>query len=192
MIRSLLHLALLPLLASAAHAALTITIAPDGTGGTTFSFSQSASTPSLPVEQVLSSSFRLELPPGMFDPVVAGGPGSSDTFGTFDSIARFQDPDSGVFYEVVGLQIAADLSSAFFGFDRPFSAAPGQTLARFVLLPGPPEALTIAPGALVEGSHIIGSLLFGTVTVNVVPEPSSLPLLLPGAFLLTRRRRPAA
>jgi hypothetical protein len=32
MIRPLFHLALLPLLASAAHAALTITIAPDGAG----------------------------------------------------------------------------------------------------------------------------------------------------------------
>jgi hypothetical protein len=188
--RLLLRLALLPLLASAADAALTITIAPDGTGGTTYSFSQPAFIPPLPAAQVLSSSFRLELPPGMFDPVVVGGPGSGDTFGSFDVIARFQDVNSGFLYDVTGLRIAADLSSASFEFNRAFLRAPGQTFSQFLLTPGPIGLLPITPGALVEGSHSIGSLLFGAVTVNVVPEPSGLALVLLGATTLMRRRRP--
>ncbi len=185
------RLFLLPILASAADAALTITIAPDGAGGTTYSFSQPALIPPLPVAQVLSSSFRLELPPGMFDPEVVGGPGSSETSGTFDLIARFQDVRSGFIYDVTGLRIAADLSSASFEFDRAFLQAPGQTFSQFLLTPGPPGVLPIAPEALVEGSHSIGSLLFGTVTVNVVPEPSSFSLVLLGSVALMRRRRTA-
>ncbi len=188
----LLRLALFPIFAPVADAALTITIAPDGTGSTTYSFNQPASNPTLPTAQVLSSSFRLELPPGMFAPIVAGGPGSSDTFGIFDLIARFQDAGSGFFYDVTGLQLAADLSSAFFGFDRAFSQAPGQTSSQFVLTPGPPGVLQIAPEALVEGSYSNGSLLFGTVTVNVVPEPSVLSLLLLSTAALMGRRRTTA
>lgn len=190
--RLLLRLALFPILASAADGALTITIAPDGTGGTTFSFRQTASNPVLPVAQVLSSSFRLELPPEMFDPITVGGPGSSDTSGTFEMIARFQDVQSGFFYDVVGLQISSILSYAFFQFDGPFMELPGQASAQFALLPGSPEVMTIAPEALVEGSYSIGSLLFGTVTVEVVPEPSGLSLLLLGTAVLMRRRRTTA
>ena len=96
---------------------------------------------------------------------------------------------------MTGLRIAADLSSASFEFDRAFLQAPGQTFSQFLLTPGPPGVLPIAPEeALVGGSYSIGSLLFsGTVTVNVVPEPSGLSLVLLGsaALMMGHRRRPS-
>jgi hypothetical protein len=60
---------------------------------------------------------------------------------------------------------------------------------QFDLLSGAPGILGISPDALVEGTHLIGSPLFGTVTVNVIPEPTSVSLVFLGSLLLTRRQR---
>ena len=60
----------------------------------------------------------------------------------------------GSIYDVTGLRIAADLSSASFEFDRAFLQAPGQTFSQFLLTPGPPGVLPIAP----EGAG--GGVLF--------------------------------
>ena len=66
---------------------------------------------------------------------------------------------------------------------------PGQTMARLTLVPGGPGALGIAPEALVPGTHAVSSVLFGSVTVTVVPEPGSAGLLAAAALLAGLRRR---
>jgi len=185
----LLCLVLFPVCSSSVDAAITITITPDGSGGTTYSFSQTLPNPTTSVELAAISGARIDLPRGMFDPIVSGGPGYSDTTGGFDMIARFQDAGSGITYDVVTLTISNVLSYAFFGFQIPFSAAPGQTSVQFDLLPSAPVGLGISPDVLVEGTHLIGSALFGTVTVNVIPEPSSLSMLLLSTVALMKRRR---
>ena len=188
-VRLLLCLILFPVCASSTDAAIAITIAPDGLGGTTYAFNQTSPNPTISVAMASTAGIRIELPPGMFDPIVSGGPGSSDTFGSFDMIARFQDVGSGTTYDVRTLTISNVLSYAFFGFHIPFSGAPGQIIMQFDLLPLAPGQLGISPGALVEGTHLIGSDLFGTVTVNVVPEPTSVSLVILGSLLLSRRQR---
>lgn len=187
--RLLPYLLLLIGVSSPVHAAITITIAPNGLGGTTYTFSQTSANPVIPVAMALSSGVRMDLPPGMFDPIVSGGPSSSDTSGTFEMIASFRDAGSTFTYDVTNLSISNVLAYASFGFNRPFAQAPGQTTVRFDLLSGAPGVLEISPDALVEGTYSIGSPLFGTVTVNVIPEPTSVALILPGALLLTRRQR---
>lgn len=180
-----------------AEAAVTITIAPDGLGGTTYAFTQTAPNPTMSVEMASTGDLRMDLPPGMFDPMVRGGDGMSDIYGSFEILARFRDLYSGVSYDVVGMVISHTLSYASFGFQRPFASRLSQTEAQFELFPGAAGALGISPMTLVAGTHSVGSLLFGTVTVSVIrepsslviPEPSSLVLLLLGAVALTKRRR---
>ena len=56
-----------------AGAAIAMVVVPDGVGGTRYTFEEVSANPLVPVSMVLSSGFRMELPPGMF---VASGPGS--------------------------------------------------------------------------------------------------------------------
>lgn len=188
-LRLIRNLILFSVCSLSADAAITITIAPDGLGGTTYTFSQTSPNPAIAVALASSSGARLDLPPAMFDPILLGGGGSSDITGSFDMIARFRDVGSGFSYDVVGLLVSNTLSYASFGFNRPFTQAPGQTNVQFDLLPGAPGVLGISPDALVEGTHSIGSPLFGTVTVNVIPEPTSVSLVILGSLMLSRRER---
>jgi hypothetical protein len=172
-----------------AGAAIAMVVVPDGLGGTRYTFEEVSANPLVPVSMVLSSGFRMELPPGMF---VASGPGSggaSDIVGVFPAIARVRETGSGGAYDVVSLLIGADGSYASFGFDRAFASGPGQSEARFALVPGAPGSLGIAPEALVPGTHVVSSVLFGSVTVTVVPEPAVGGLLAVAAVLAGRRRR---
>lgn len=188
-IRLILCFILLSACPRSADAAISITIAPDGLGGTTYTFIQTSPNPTLSVALASSSALKMELPPGMFDPIILGGTQSGDITGTFDKIARLQDVGSGFQYDVVGLFISSTLSSASFEFHRPFAQGPGQTNVQFELVSGAPGLLTVSPDALVEGTHSIGSTLFGTVTVHVIPESTSVSLAFLGSLLLARRQR---
>jgi hypothetical protein len=171
-----------------AGAAIAMVVVPDGVGGTRYTFEEVSANPLVPVSMVLSSGFRMELPPGMF---VASGPGSggaSDIVGVFPAIARVRETGSGGAYDVVSLLIGADGTHASFGFDRAFASGPGQSEARFALVPGAPGSLGIAPEALVPGTHVVSSVLFGSVTVTVVPEPGSAGLLAAAVLIGLRRR----
>jgi hypothetical protein len=171
-----------------AGATVAMVVVPDGVGGTRYTFEEVSANPLVPVSMVLSSGFRMELPPGMF---VASGPGSggaSDIVGVFPAIARVRETGSGGAYDVVSLLIGADGGYASFGFDRAFASGPGQSEARFALMPGAPGSLGIAPEALVPGTHVVSSVLFGSVTVTVVPEPGSAGLLAVAALMALRRR----
>lgn len=172
-----------------ANAAVLITVAPDGLGGTTFNFSQTSVNPLLSVEVVSTSGFRMELPPGMFSPMVLGGPGVTDIAGRVEMLAQFRDGYSGAPYDVVDLVISNTLSYASFGFQQPFAQRLGQTQVQFELFFDVPGVTRISPNALVVGTHSVGSLLFGTVTVNVIPEPSTLSILLLSVAVLAKRRR---
>ncbi len=170
------------------EAAVAMVVVPDGVGGTRYTFEEVSANPLVPVSMVLSSGFRMELPPGMF---VASGPGSggaSDIVGVFPAIARVRETGSGGAYDVVSLLIGADGGYASFGFDRAFVPGPGQSEARFALVPGAPGSLGIAPEALVPGTHVVSSVLFGSVTVTVVPEPGSAGLLAVAVLMALRRR----
>jgi hypothetical protein len=172
-----------------AEAAVAMVVVPDGAGGTRYTFEEVSANPLVGVSMVLSSGFRMELPPGMF---VASGPGSggaSDIVGVFPAIARVRETGSGGAYDVVSLLIGADGSYASFGFDRAFASGPGQSDARFALVPGEPGSLGIAPEALVPGTHVVSSVLFGSVTVTVVPEPGSAGLMAAAALLAGWWRR---
>jgi hypothetical protein len=176
-------------MAVAAEGAITMLVVPDGVGGTRYTFEEVSPNPLVPVSVALSSGFRMELPPGMF---VASGPGSggaSDIVGVFPAIARVREVGGGSEYDVVSLLIGVDGDYASFGFDRAFVSGPGETMARLTLVPGGPGSLGIAPEALVPGTHVVSSVLFGTVTVTVVPEPGSAGLLVVAALLAGRRRR---
>jgi hypothetical protein len=170
------------------EAAVAMVVVPDGVGGTRYTFEEVSANPVVTVSMVLSSGFRMELPPGMF---VASGPGSggaSDIVGVFPAIARVREVGGGSEYDVVSLLIGANGGYASFGFDRAFVPGPGQSDARFALVPGAPGSLGIAPEALVPGTHVVSSVLFGSVTVTVVPEPGSAGLLAVAALMALRRR----
>ena len=176
-------------MAASVEGAVTMLVVPDGVGGTRYTFDEVSPNPLVPVSVVLSSGFRMELPPGMF---VASGPGSggaSDIVGSFPAIARVREVGGGSEYDVVSLLIGANGGYASFGFDRAFVPGPGPTMARLTLVPGGPGALGIAPEALVPGTHVVSSVLFGTVTVTVVPEPGSVGVLVVAARLAGWRRR---
>jgi len=126
----------------------------------------------------------------MFSPSLLAGVGSSDILGGFDSNASFSDINSGFTYEISSLRIAGDLSSADYGFDQVFSTLPGESFAQFELLNTISTTSNISPLALVEGTHSVSSILFGTVSVNVVPEPSTWALAsLATSLLISRRKR---
>ena len=185
-IRSILFLALSCKMASAA---ISITITPDNLGGTTFTFSQTTSNPSLPIVNFQGNGFSIAIPPSIFNQAVIGNSGTP-IFGPFNPIlATFTDSGSGFNYDVAFLLIGANFVFAEFSFDRSFSAAPGQIEGRLNLVTGAPVTSTISPMALVTGTHTTGSSLFDTVTVIVIPEPTSLSLLLIGTLLLARRHR---
>jgi MYXO-CTERM domain-containing protein len=109
--------------------------------------------------------------------------------GVFPAIVRVMEVGGGSEYDVVSLLIGANGGYASFGFDRAFVSGPGQTMARLTLVPSGPGSLGIAPEALVPGTHVVSSVLFGTVTVTVVPEQGSAGLLVVAALLAGRRRR---
>ncbi len=180
---------LLALSSSIAGAAITITITPDDIGGTTFAFSQTTTNPSLPIADFQGSGFSIALPPSIFNPAVIGDSGTSIAGFLNPIFATFTDSGSGFNYDVNFLLIGANFTLAELHFDRLFSASPGQIEGRLDLLPGAPVTSTISPMALVPGTHTIGSSLFDTVTVIVIPEPTSLSLLMLGTLLLARRRR---
>jgi hypothetical protein len=189
--KHLYSLLLLALSSNIVHAAITITIAPNGSGGTTFLFSQTIANLEFPISNASGESFHIDLPPGIFSPsIIAGGGGSTSISGTLNPIlATFTDAVSGFSYDVNFLAIGGDLSFGQFGFDRPFAAAPGQTAGRMDLVGGPAVSSGISPAALVLGTHTIGSGLFDTVTVNVIPEPTAVLLVLTSSLLLSRRHR---
>ena len=184
-IRSILFLALSCKMASAA---ISITITPDNLGGTTFTFSQTTSNPSLPIVNFQGNGFSIAIPPSIFNQAVIGNSGTPIS-GPFNPIlATFTDSGSGFNYDVAFLLIGANFVFAEFSFDRSFSAAPGQIEGRLNLVTGAPVTSTISPMALVTGTHTTGSSLFDTVTVIVIPEPTSLSLLLIGTLLLAACR----
>ena len=191
-LRCIIALCLFGLIAPATDAAVVITIAPDDVGGTTYTFSQTTDNPVVPIALVNPDTFHLDLPPGMFSPILNGGPFHGDIFGNFPKIGEFRDLGSGTAYNVTGLWIARNLSAGTFNFHRTFFQGPEQSTVQMDLVTGAPGELTISPEALVVGIHSISSALFGTVTVNVIPEPACLPLVLLGAVALLHRRNPRA
>jgi hypothetical protein len=188
-LRSILSLVLYPFAANLASGALMFNIRPNDAGGTVWSLSQTSANPSLPTTFDFATFLRIDLPPAMFDPIIHHGGNPSQIFGSFTSIARFQDLGSGFFYDATGAFISP--SSASFQFDRAFSQAPAQSAVQFDLVSVDPTNLeSISPSALVKGTHSIASPLFGTVTVNVVPEPSmAWMIFLASTSLMLRRRR---
>ena len=172
-----------------AEAAITITVAPDDLGGMTFAFRQTAANPQMSVDMAVANGLRMELPPGMFSQAILNGPASTDIYGSFPTIAQFRDLNSRASYDITRMTLSNTLSYAFFEFLQPLGVRGGQTQMQLDLFSETLDALRIAPSALVEGTHSIGSALFGTVTVNVIPEPTSLGLLLLGLVTFTQRRR---
>jgi len=172
----------------AANATVTITISPDDRGGTTLVFEQTADCPPVSTDTILGGEFVLSLPPSMFSPSILGTGATSEIFGVFPSWATFRDGGSGFDYDVVSLRIGADLSFAQLGFDREYSTLQDQSESDFVLLSEAPVDTTISPLAFVGGSHTTSSLLFGSVNVNVIPEPSLPVLLLCSVFSLALLR----
>jgi hypothetical protein len=185
-IRSVLLFALSSKMASAA---ITITITPDNIGGTTFAFSQSTTNPDFPIADVQGSGFSIALPPSIFNPAVIGKSGTPISGFLNPIFATFADSGSGFNYDVNFLLIGANFVFAELYFDRIVFAAPGQIEGRLDLLPGAPVTSTISPMALVPGTHTIESNLFDVVTVVVIPEPTSLSLLLISTLLLASRHR---
>jgi len=183
----------LALSSNLASAAITITITPNGAGGTTFLFSQTSPSPNFSVSDVADGVLYIELPPSIFGPSVIPSYNPFLPITTIQVLnpilATFIDASSGFTYDVGSLVIRNDLSNAAFGFNSPFSAAEGQTEGRLDLVGGLVVDAGPTPAGLVLGTRTISSRLFGTVTVNVIPEPTSVFLVLLSSVLLARRHR---
>ncbi len=178
-------------LCPSAFAAISILIEPDSSGGTVFSFSQTAPNPTLNVSGISGYALGIDLPFGMFHPDVYRD-SSSIISGDFPSpLGTVTEVFSGRSFLIAGLFIQpSEPAGAVLTFD-PIHLIGGVSSVRFELSGEPGAATAISPDALIPGVHTVNSTLFGTVTVTVVPEPS-LAIYLTAALLpFVLRRRTA-
>ncbi len=175
------------LLASRADAAVSILIQPDGAGATVFTITQTAPNPLLNVAGITGYALGIDLPLSIFS--ISSPVQSSAISGNFATpLGNVTESYGGQQFSIAGLHI--DEVAAYLAFS-PIFILSSQSSAQFVVDAPVPVTTAISPDALRAGTHSVGSVLFGTVTVTVVPEPS--PLALTTAItpaLLWRRRKP--
>lgn len=174
-------------------AAVSILVQPGTVPDTTiFTVTQTSPSPSVNVSGVSGYVFGMRLPTSMFN-IPDLDPGySSDVFGNLISpIASVTETYSGQSFLLSKLWVRADPGvDSLLGFDRDFTfSTQAGTLLFDVESLGPVE-LNIAYEALQPGVHVVDDLLFGTITVTVIPEPATGALALVAAGLcLSGRRR---
>ncbi len=175
------------LLASRADAAISILIEPDGTGATVFTINQTSPNPLLNVAGITGYALGIDLPLSMFN--ISSPVQSSAISGNFATpLGNATESYGGQRFSIAGLHI--DEITAYLAFS-PIFILSSQSSAQFVVEAPLPVTTTLSPDALNAGTHSVNSVLFGTVTVTVVPEPSTLTLTAAIApALLWRRRKP--
>lgn len=188
----------LSLIVAPCHAAVSILVEPGSTSSTTFfTVTQTSPNPLLNVGGIVGYASGIEVPTAMF---AVGGSNSpvTDIFGVFGaSIATVTESVSGETFSLTGVRIVNDpsLPSAF-GFDRLSLLSQGTSAIQFEMASSGAVETSIPASALNPGTYTIEDVLFGTVTVTVlpesftaVPEPSGLVLFGAGTCLLVARRR---
>lgn len=173
-------------------AAVSILVQPGTIPDTTlYTVTQTSASPSVNVSGVSGYVFGMRLPTSMFN-IPDLDPGySSDVFGNLISpIASVTETYSGQSFLLSKLWVRADPGmDSLLGFDRDFTfSTQAGTLLFDVESLGSVE-LNIAYEALQPGVHVVDDLLFGTITVTVIPEPATGTLALAAAGLWLRRRR---
>jgi hypothetical protein len=166
-------------------AAVSILIEPTLSGGTLFTITQTEANPALAVSGLSGYALGMDLPLAMFD-IPGGGSGVSGTFPA--SLGTVTETVTGQTFQLTGLQIGSGETYALLLFN-PIYLTSGQSSAQFSVSQPTPVETSISPLALVPGTHSTSSVLFGTVTVTVVPEPSVLAFLPGMALPLLKRRR---
>ncbi len=186
-------LAFLVLIPAPCQAAVSILIQPGPSPGTAvFTLTQTSPSPVVDVSGITGYSQGISLPTSMFN-FPALDPGhSSDVFGDLvSSVGTITEAFSGEMFELTKLRISSDpFVDSLLGFDRLFTVPIGAGSLRFDVETAGEVVLNIAFEALHPGVHLTDDLLFGTVTVTVIPEPSAGALLLLAAGFSWRRKRP--
>jgi len=183
------------LLSVPCQAAISILVEPGSTTGTTFlTVTQTSASPLLDVSGISGYAIAMSIPTSMFNIPGLGSGTSSDIYGDLlVSVATITEVFSGQTFSLSKILISSDpLEPSFLGFDPVFIIPSGTASLRFDAATTGPMETNISLAALHTGVHSIEDPLFGTITVTVVPEASSLALVaLPGLALLSRRRRGA-
>ena len=174
------------LLTAPANAAVSILIQPDAIGGTLFTITQTAPNPIVGVGASIAGYISgLDLPTGMFN-VANSGPGSAIQ-GTFPTpLGSATEQSTSQSFSLAGLHIGD--TAAWIAFAPVFTFG-GQSTIQFEIDAPVPVATPISPDALNPGVHTVSSILFGNVTVTVIPEPSVFGFAACGALALFGRGR---
>lgn len=167
------------------HGAINILIEPNALGGTQFTITQSSPGPVLSVTNVYGYAAGLDLPLSLFTAAVIGTP--SSIVGAFPTpLGTLSEVYSSQTFSLSALELNS--SAAYIMFTPLFEVSPYST-AQFEVTTSSPVDTPISPEAFNPGTHAISSLIFGTVTVTVIPEPSSAALIAGAGLTLLRRRR---
>lgn len=175
-------------LAAPAHAAVSILIEPSLSGGTVFTITQTSPNPILGIGGLSGYVLGMDLPVSIFN---IPGSGSSAISGTFPTVLGTVTEDfTHQSFQLTGLFIGGGGTApyALLTF-APIYLTSGQPSARFDVTQAVPVETSISPDALAAGTHSVNSLLFGTVTVTVIPEPSASAIFTLASLPLFRRRR---
>jgi len=173
------------LLVAPANAAVSVLIQPDAIGGTLFTITQTAPNPLLGVGGITGYVSGVDLPLSMFN-IANSGPGSAIQ-GTFPTpLGSATEQSTSQSFSLAGLYIGD--TAAWIAFAPVFTFG-GQSTIQFEIDVPVPVATPISPAALNPGVHTVSSILFGNVTVTVIPEPSVFGFAACGALALLRRGR---
>ena len=173
------------LLTAPANAAVSILIQPDAIGGTVFTITQTAPNPIVGVNGIAGYVSGVDLPLSMFNIADAGS--GSAIQGTFPTpLGSATEQSTSQSFSLAGLHIGD--TAAWIAFAPVFTFG-GQSTIQFEIDAPVPVATPISPDALNPGVHAVSSILFGNVTVTVIPEPSVFGFAACGALALFGRGR---
>ncbi len=195
MMRLVRLLCLLIMVAGPCRGAVNILITPGSSAGTmVFVINQISPSPTLNVSGISGYVSAMSLPATMVNIPGFEGGSFSDIFGNLLSpLATVTEGFSEQSYLLNKIRISSEPTApSMIGFDRVFTTASGAHSLRFDVVGEGPVEVNISAVALSVGVHTIDDLLFGMITVVVVPEPTPSGLLaLALVPLIMRRRRRA-
>jgi hypothetical protein len=181
------------LLTATSQAAIHILIEPSGPDTSVFTVTETGSNPLIDLTGISGYSMGMELPKSMFnipDFPSFGGDDSpiSPIYGELtSSVATVSEIFSGQSFRLDRIIIPFNSSPSLLLFSSLFTG--GGTSVRFRATSLGPVVTNISFQALSPGVHHIDSFFFESVTVTVVPEPSTFTFIAAACLPLLLRRR---